>query len=86
LLNVCEEIKDQDIQLFLISFVEQNIDIESLEIKSLSLLKAYRNDHLMPLVEHINAFVNRLNKAGIKNHLPYYTLGLLPPIDLSKEF
>ena len=86
LLNVCEEIKDQDIQLFLISFVELNIDIESLEINSLSLLKAYRNDHLMPLVEHINAFVNRLNKTGIKNHLPYYTLGLLPPIDLSKEF
>ena len=82
LLNVCEEVKDQDIQLFLISFVELNIDIESLEINSLALLKAYRNHNLMPLAEHLNAFVDRLNKAGIKNHLPYYTLGHLPPIDL----
>lgn len=79
LLNVCEEVKDQDIQLFLISFVELNIDIESLEINSLALLKAFRNNNLMPLAEHINAFVDRLNRAGIKNHLPYYTQGLLFP-------
>lgn len=85
LLKVCEEVKDQFIQLFLLSFVELNIDIESLEINSLALLKAYRNNNLMPLAEHINAFVGRLNKVGIKNHLPYYTLGLLPPINLSKE-
>jgi len=86
LLNVCEEVKDQDTQLFLISFVELNIDIESLEINSLALLKAYRNNNLMPLAEHINAFVDRLNKVGIKNHLPYYTSGHLPQIDLSKGF
>lgn len=85
MLNVCEEIKDQDTQLFLISFVELNIDIESLEINSLALLKAYRNHNLTPLAEHINAFVGRLNKVGIKNHLPFYTLGILPPIDLSKD-
>lgn len=86
LLNVCEGVKDQDIQLFLISFVELNIDIESLEINSLALLKAYRNNNLMSLTEHINAFIDRLNKAGIKNYLPYYTMGLLPTIDLSKRF
>ena len=40
----------------------------------------------MPLAEHINAFVDRLNKVGIKNHLPYYTSGHLPQIDLSKGF
>lgn len=83
LLDVCEEVNDQDIQLFLISFVELNIDIESLEITSLSLLRAYRDNNLQPLVEHLNAFVERLNKEGIKHHLPYYTLGNLPPIDLS---
>ena len=85
LLNVCEEVKDQDTQLFLISFVELNIDIESLEINSLALLKAYQNHNLMPLAEHLNSFVDRLNKADIKYHLPNYTLGHLPPIDLSKE-
>lgn len=84
LLYVCEEVKDQDIQLFLISFVELNIDIDSLEINSLALLRAYRNNNPTPLAEHINAFVDRLNKAGIKNHLPCYTWANLPPIDLSK--
>lgn len=85
LLNVCEGIKDQDLQLFLISFVELNIDIESLEIDSRNLLKAYWNNNLMPLVEHINAFIDRLNKSGIKHHLPVYTLGNIPPIDFSKS-
>lgn len=86
LLNVCEEVKNQDLQLFLISFVELNIDIESLEFNSLALLKAYRNNNLTPMVEHINAFVGRMNKAGIKNHLPFYTLENLPQIDLFEEF
>jgi hypothetical protein len=65
--------------------VELNIDLDSLEITSMSLLRAYRNNDFAPLVEHINAFVGRLNKVGIKNHLPFYTIGLLPPINLSKE-
>lgn len=85
LLNVCEEVKDQDLQLFLISFVELNIDIESLEIDSLALLKAYRNKDLEPLAKHINAFIYRLNKAGINNHLSYYSSGFLPPIDLTNK-
>jgi hypothetical protein len=67
LLNVCEEIKDQDLQLFLISFVELNIDIESLEINSMSLLKAYRRNNLLPLSEHLNAFIDRLHEAGIRS-------------------
>jgi len=34
LLDVCENIRDQDLQLFLISFVELNIDLDGLEIDS----------------------------------------------------
>ena len=37
LLNICEEIKDQSVQLFLISFVELNIDVETLEIPPIQL-------------------------------------------------
>lgn len=85
LLNICEEIEDQDVQLFLIYFVELNIDIESLEITSLRLLQCYRRNRLALLVRHLNAFVDRLNKAGFKNQLPIYTPELLPPIDLTKE-
>lgn len=83
LLNVCEEIKDQDIQLFLISFVELNIDIESLEITSFRLLKSYRNNNVEPLVEHLNDFVNRLEKCNIQHDLPVFTTSNLPPLDLS---
>ena len=82
LLNVCEEIQDQDIQLFLISFVELNIDIESLEITSLSLLKSYRENNTEPLAEHLNDFVNRLEKCNIQHDLSVFTTKNLPPIDL----
>lgn len=85
LLKVCEMIKDQDIQLFLISFVELNIDIETLELTSLNLLKAYRNNNLQPLADHLNEYTRRLKKAGIRHLLPYYTIPLIPPIDLSEE-
>ncbi len=83
LLTVCEAIKDQDIQLFLISFVELNIDIESLEITSLSLLRAYRNNNLQPLVDHLNDYVNRLTASGIKHNFPLFSTENLPSIDLS---
>jgi hypothetical protein len=83
MLNICEDIKDQDLQLFYISFIELNIDIESLQISSLALLRAYRSNNLTPLAEHINDFVDRLNRADIENCLPCYTSEFLPPIDLS---
>ena len=83
LLNICEEIKDQSVQLFLISFVELNIDVETLEIASLALLHAFRNGDLMPLADHLNAFVDRLTAAGIKHDFPRFTTENLPPIRLS---
>lgn len=83
MLNICEDIKDQDLQLFYISFIELNIDIESLQISSLALLRAYRSNNFTPLAEHINDFVDRLNRADIENCLPCYTSEFLPPIDLS---
>lgn len=83
LLNVCETIKDQDIQLFLISLVELNIDIESLEITSLSLLSAYRNNNLQPLADHLNEYVSRLTASGIRHNFPVFTVANLPHIDLS---
>lgn len=82
LLDVCEKIKDQDIQLFLISFVELNIDLDSLEIDSLQLLKAYRNNNLASLADRLNASAERLTSHGFKHDLPTYTAENLPPIDL----
>ena len=82
LLDVCENIRDQDLQLLLISFVELNIDLDALEIDSLQLLRAYRNNNFAPLANLLNASVKRLTEYGIKHSLPTYTTENLPPINL----
>ena len=82
LLDISEKIKNQGIQLFIISFVELNIDIEAWEIITLSLLRAFRNGNLTRLAEHLNASVKRLTDAGIKHRFPTYTADNLPPIKL----
>lgn len=86
LLNICEEdIKDQSIQMFLISFVELNLDIETLHLASLTLLHAFRNKNLMPLADHLNTFVDRLTAAGIKHDFPHFSTENLPPIQLPTD-
>ena len=82
LLNIFEEVKDKDMQLFLVSFVEVNIDIDILEKKDLSLLHTFRDNNLEPLAECLNAFVSRLTESGIKHQLPTFTSQNLPTIEL----
>jgi hypothetical protein len=81
LLNVCEEIVDQDLQLFLISFVELNLDIESLEFSYYVLLENY-NENKQVLAGTLNSVVKRITDAGIKHQLPEYTVDNLPVIDV----
>lgn len=86
LLNVCEEFderKDKDIQLFLISFVELNIDIESLETTYLTLLASYRRSDYEPLSTYLNEFVERLTEAGFEHQLPVFTSDNLPTFELA---
>jgi hypothetical protein len=85
LLDVCENIRDQDLQLFLISFVELNIDLDALEIDSLQLLRAYRSNNLAALADHLNAFAKRLTKHGIKHELPIFTTENIPQIDMRSQ-
>lgn len=82
LFNICEEIEDQEVQLFLISFIELNIDIEALMLNYHSLLDAYRRHQLGVLANHLNNFVKRLTDAGIKHDLPEFTVENLPKIEL----
>lgn len=82
LLKIVENVKDQDMQMFLISFVEVNIDIDILERKSLSLLRAYRVNNLEPLAEYLNAFVSRLTESGFKHQFPVFSTKNLPTIEL----
>ena len=85
LLDVCENIRDQDLQLFLISFVELNIDLDALEIDSLQLLRAYRSNNLAPLADYLNAFTKRLTKYGFKHELPTFSTENLPLIDMRSQ-
>ena len=82
LLNVCEEVKDEDLQLFLISFVELNIDTDSLEITYQKLLNSYRSHRLDELANHLNTFVSRLTAVKIEHQLPTFTPENLPHIKL----
>lgn len=83
LLNISENSKDQDLQLFLISFVELNIDVNEIEHKYQELLYSYRNHHLDKLAEHLNKFIRRLTDEGIEHNLPIFTRENLPTIELS---
>ena len=80
LLDICDKVKDQDLQLFLISVVEMNIDAESLLFDLHTLLKAYRDHRLEVLAEHLNAFAHRLTDVGFGHLLPEFTPDNLPPI------
>ena len=84
LLNVCEKIEDKDLQLFLISFVELNIDCDSLERSYQSLKKSFLANDLAPIVSHLNEFTERLSRLGIEHHLPRYTTNNLPLINISR--
>ncbi len=83
LLNICETIKDQDVQMFLISFVELNIDVETSMLDLHSLLDLYRNHRLDALVKRLNDFIRTLTDAGIEHHLPEFTIESLPRIELA---
>ena len=82
LLDVCEEVRDEDLQLFLISFVELNIDTDALEFTYQKLLNSYRSHCLDELANHLNDFVGRLTAVKIEHQLPTFTPENLPHIEL----
>ena len=85
LLNVCETVEDEDLQLFLISFVELNIDIESLLLDYQGLLQSYRNHDLKPLIRLFNNFCQKLSSRAVFSFYPVqeYSADNPPQIDLS---
>ena len=82
LLNIAEEVRGQNLQLLLISFVEMNIDINALQLHSIRLFRAYKDNDLSPLADHLNTLVSRLTEIRVKHDLPTYTADTLPPIAL----
>jgi hypothetical protein len=82
LLDICPNVLDFEIAYLLISFVELNVDIETIELSYLRLLRSYQHHNLEPLVSHINGFLDRLTKAGITHPYHLYTKETLPTITL----
>ena len=83
LLNICETIHDEDIQLFLISYIELHLDINNQQAEYLSLLQSFRNHDMDALAQRLNIFVKNLTDANMEHQLPDFTPDTLPPIVLS---
>ncbi len=82
LLNICEKMKDQDMQLFFISFVELNIDIEAIEILFWGAHKNYKENDKEILTKRLNTFLAQIKEAGINHEIPDFTEDNLPNIEL----
>lgn len=82
LLNICETIHDEDIQLFLISYIELHLDINNQQAEYLSLLQSFRNHDMDALANHLNEFAKKLTDSDIEHQLPEFTLETLPHIEL----
>lgn len=82
LLEICEEVPNQKLQMFLIQFVELNVEARALYEHYQELLQAYRSQKLEPLADHLNEFALQLEMHGIEHHLPHYRSDRLPSIDL----
>ena len=82
LLDICPNVLDFEIAYLLISFVELNVDIETIELSYLRLLRSYQNINIEPLATHFNEFIGRLNNAGVSHSYHFYTKENLPTIIL----
>ena len=82
LLNICETIHDEDIQLLLISYIELHIDINNQQAEYMSLLQSFRNHDLDVLANYLNEFAKKLTDSDIEHQLPEFTLETLPHIEL----
>ena len=87
LLNICEKIQDQNIQLFLISFIELNLDCESIMLSNSELLRHFSESRFEKLSDELNQCIARVEKEGVQLNLPKFTPENLPVSDENqKEF
>ena len=82
LLTISDLINNNNIKLFLISYVEVNYDIQRLEGIYQPLLYSFRKHHLGEIATHLNNYTERLSEIGFEHNLPEFTEENLPPIEL----
>lgn len=71
LLGICEKIEDQDLQFFVIEFVEMNVDIKIIEEAQQGHMNAYKNKISLGLADLAVQYAERLENAGIDYQLVY---------------
>lgn len=81
LVQICEKEQDEDMQLLLLSFVELQIDIETIQLEYLTLYRSYRVGNYERLCDYLNDYASTLTNAGVTHHLPVFTPDNLPVID-----
>lgn len=82
LLTIAERVADSNITMYLISFVELNIDIESLMLEYRRLLLEYNHHDLTPLSNYFNEFLQKLTDNDIEHFIPDYSPTNPPQIRL----
>ena len=82
MLNICEDVKDQDLQLLLISYVDIGIDADALFFYYKSLRQACKEKDTATLCRCLNECAQRLISVGIRHHLPVFTPDNVPEIGL----
>lgn len=81
MLDYIETIKDLNLQLFLISFVEIKIDIETIMLNNYSLYNNYKDNKKEPIIEYLNKIIKKYGDK-VTSKEATYTLDNLP--DISK--
>lgn len=73
LLDVCEKVKDVDLQLFLISFVEINMDVHNHILTIQEQFELYKNNKLDKLADILNHYAEKMKDLNIEHSLPTFT-------------
>lgn len=77
MLDYIETLKNQDLQLFLISLIEIKLDIETIMLNNYGLYKNYRDNNMEPIVEYLNKILKKYgNRVTSKETI--YTSNNLP--------
>lgn len=79
MLDYIETIKDQDLQLFLISLVEIKIDIETIILNNFGLYKNYKENNKKPIVDYLNKVLDKYGDK-VQSRETTYTIENLPDI------
>lgn len=78
-LSYAEKIdSDQDLQLFIISFVEIDIDVSNILWTGLNLLRALAEGNLEALVQFVQECIKKIDESGIIHNLTPMTIEALP--------